>query len=195
MKKIVDKMRKRVYFNIPNLLGYLRLILIPVFLMLYTRAETDAEYVVAFLVLAISFLTDFVDGKIARKFDMITDFGKALDPVADKLTQGALAVAITYRYPLMLYFLILFVIKEVYMGVMGLCLIRKGRGVNGAQMYGKICTAGIDLFCFVLLLFPDIPYHIGSVLIVCMILMVIVSWMLYIKFHVSLWKEGNVCEG
>lgn len=195
MKKIVDKMRKSVYFNIPNLLGYLRLILIPVFLMLYTRAETDAEYVVAFLVLAISFLTDFVDGKIARKFDMITDFGKALDPVADKLTQGALAVAITYRYPLMLYFLILFVIKEVYMGVMGLCLIRKGRGVNGAQMYGKICTAGIDLFCFVLLLFPDIPYHIGSVLIVCMILMVIVSWMLYIKFHVSLWKEGNVCEG
>ncbi|MDD6812645.1 MAG: CDP-alcohol phosphatidyltransferase family protein [Lachnospiraceae bacterium] len=194
MKKVLDQMRKSVYFNIPNLLGYLRILLIPIFLVLYTRADSTKEYGIAFFTLALSYFSDFIDGKIARKFDMISDFGKALDPVADKLTQASLAIAITYRYPAMLYFLILFVIKELYMAVMGLLLIHRGKGVKGAQSYGKICTAVNDAGCFVLLLFPNIPYFVGSALIVLMMIITTVSWIKYIKFHVSLWKEGEVHE-
>lgn len=194
MKKIMDRMRKSVYFNIPNLLGYLRILLIPLFLVLYTGADSAGEYGIAFFTLALSYFSDFIDGKIARKFDMISDFGKALDPVADKLTQAALAIAITYRYPAMLYFLILFVIKELYMVVMGLLLIHRGKGVKGAQSYGKVCTAVNDAGCFVLLLFPHLSYFTATILIGLMMIITIVSWIKYIKFHVSLWKEGEVHE-
>lgn len=194
MEKLIDRMRKSVYFNIPNLLGYFRILLIPLFLVLYTRADSAGEYGIAFLVLALSYFSDFIDGKIARKFDMISDFGKALDPVADKLTQAALSIAILYHYPVMFYFLILFVAKEIYMAVMGLLLIHRGQGVNGAQRYGKICTAVNDAGCFLLLLFPDIPYFAGSILIGIMMVITIFSWIKYMKFHVSLWKEGKTDE-
>ena len=94
----------------------------------------------------------------------------------------------------MLYFLILFVAKEIYMAVMGLLLIYRGRGVNGAQRYGKICTAVNDAGCFILLLFPDIPYFAASILIGIMMVITIFSWIKYMKFHVSLWKEGKIDE-
>ena len=57
-------MMKKEYFNIPNLLGYFRILMIPVFLFLYYRADTNGEYIAAFLVLAVIYLTDFFDGKI-----------------------------------------------------------------------------------------------------------------------------------
>lgn len=192
MDKMLQRMRASIYFNIPNLMGYLRILLIPVFLVLYVRAAGQtgrSGYGAAFLVLALSFLTDFLDGKIARKFDMITDFGKALDPVADKLTQAALAVAILFRYPSMLYFLILFAVKELYMGVMGLYLIRKGKGINGARSYGKICTAVTDIGCFVLLLFTDLSYFTGYLMIAVMMLVMLISFVKYIRFHISVLKE------
>ena len=185
MKKIMDRMRKSVYFNIPNLLGYLRLLLIPVFLILYTGAKSAGEYGAAFSLLAISYLSDFIDGKIARKFDMVSDFGKALDPVADKLTQAALVIAITSRYPFMLCFLILFILKEIYMGAMGLLLIHRGKGVKGAQSYGKICTAVMDVSCFLLLLFPNLSYARSSALIGIMMVTTIITWIKYIKFYAT----------
>ena len=179
MDKLLLRMRESIYFNIPNLMGYLRILLIPVFLILYIRADSRAGYGVAFLVLILSFLTDFLDGKAARKFDMVTDFGKALDPVADKLTQAALAVS-------MLYFLILFAVKEIYMGLMGLYLIKKGKGVNGAQSYGKLCTAVTDIGCFVLLVVTKLSYFAGYLIIAAMMLVMIVTLVKYIRFHISI---------
>lgn len=189
MKKIIDQMRESIYFNIPNLMGYLRIILLPIFLILYTRANDTFDYVIAFLVLVFSFLTDFFDGKIARKLDMVTDFGKVLDPIADKLTQAVLALAILHRYSLMLLFLIVFVIKETYMAIMGLYLIKKKKGINGAQWCGKICTAIIDSCSFILLIFTNISYFIAYVLIAFMIIATIVSFLIYIKFHSSILKK------
>ena len=70
-------------FSIPNLMGYFRLLLIPVFCYLYLAKEA---YHWAAGVVLLSSLTDLFDGMIARKFNMITNLGKALDPIADKLT-------------------------------------------------------------------------------------------------------------
>ena len=188
MKHIIDKMRRSVYFNIPNLLGYFRILLLPLFLFLYTHAESVGDYVIAFFVLSLSYLSDLVDGKIARKLDMVSDFGKALDPVADKMTQAVLALVITWRYPAMLYFLILFLIKEIYMVVMGLLLIRRRKVVMGAQSYAKLSTAINDIGCFILLLFPHFSYFIGTLLIAVMMIVMVISWIKYIRFHVLLWK-------
>lgn len=177
---------KKEYFSIPNLMGYFRIFMIPVFLYLYYKATTPTDYLTAFLVLAVSLLTDLLDGWVARKFDMVTDFGKALDPVADKLTQGALAIATGFRYPLMRLFLIFFICKEVYMGVMGLYLKKKKNVWNGAKMYGKICTVVIDAGTFALLLFPQLSHTVANVMILVMMIVMCYSLIRYILFHISI---------
>lgn len=96
---------KKELLSIPNLMGYFRLIMIPVFVWLYLRASTDADYYRAAIVMGISSITDMFDGMIARKFNMITEFGKLLDPLADKLTHGAILLCLWSRYPLILLLL------------------------------------------------------------------------------------------
>ena len=81
---------KKELLSIPNLMGYFRLIMIPVFVWLYLKASTDADYYRAAIVMGISSITDMFDGMIARKFNMITEFGKILHPVAEKMTTGAI---------------------------------------------------------------------------------------------------------
>ena len=69
-------------------------------------------------ILVLSGITDFLDGKIARKFNMISELGKILDPVADKVTQGVLLICFLYKYKTVRYVFILFLLKEIYMSVM-----------------------------------------------------------------------------
>lgn len=182
---------KKEYFNIPNLMGYFRIILLPVFLYVYGQAETPSEYMAAFIILAVSFLTDLLDGKIARKFNMVTDFGKVLDPVADKLTQGALAIAVTLHYPLMKMFLLIFLCREIYMAVIGLYLLKKKKVCNGAQWYGKVCTTIIDVGVCLLLL-PSIPYQAANIMIIIMIISVLFTWIKYIQFHASIIRQKEL---
>lgn len=178
-------MRKKDWFTIPNLMGYFRILLIPVFLVLYAKADAGSGYFPAFFVLALSYLSDFLDGKIARKFHMVTDLGKVLDPVADKLTQGALALALCLRYPLMVWFVLLFCIKELYMAAAGLFLIRRQKGVKGAQRFGKFCTAAVDAGIFVLLLFPNLPLLVTNLLILFMMAVMLVTLVRYVVFHLG----------
>ena len=182
-------MRKKDYFNIPNMMGYFRILLLPVFLCLYFRAQTSRDYMIALAVLAVSYFTDFFDGKIARRFHMVTDWGKMLDPIADKLTQGAVAVALMLRYRLMAVFVLLFCCKEVYMGVMGLHLIRKGHEVNGAVWYGKVGTAVLDVILFLLILFPKMPTDAANALISMMIVLLFIVFGCYVRFHISILKR------
>ena len=88
---------KKEILTIPNLLSFFRLILIPVYMSIYLDAQETRDYVFAGTILAISCATDAVDGKIARKFNMITTFGKFLDPLADKLTQFALLLCLRLK--------------------------------------------------------------------------------------------------
>lgn len=182
-------MKKRDYFTIPNLMGYFRILMIPVFLCLYYNAESTREYVISFIALAVSYLTDFFDGRIARKFNCVTDFGKVLDPCADKLTQCAIAVAVCMRIPAMFYFLVLFVCKEFYMGVMGLYLFKKYHALNAAQMYGKIYTWVVDMGVMALLFFANMPEHIANGIVLFMNVVLIVTWALYLKFHLGVIKK------
>ena len=184
-------MRKRDYFTIPNLMGYFRILIIPVFLWLYYHAESTREYVVSFVVLFMSYLTDFFDGKIARKLNCVTDFGKMLDPFADKLTQCAIAVAVLFKVPNVKYFLILFVCKEFYMGVMGLYILKKYNVLHGAQMYGKVYTWVVDFGIMALSFFTNMAENISNGIIIFMILVLIVTWILYLKFHLNVIKEAK----
>lgn len=179
----------REYFSIPNLLGYFRILLIPVYLCLYIQADSTRDYYIAALVMALSFLSDFFDGKIARRFHMITEFGKILDPIADKLTQGTLAISFCFRFPMMKLFLIVFLIKESFLGIVGLYMMHKDFRMNGAQMHGKICTAILDLIMFLILLIPDIHPDVVTVLVFAGIAAMLFSLSCYAKMYYKVWNE------
>ena len=124
-------------WTIPNLLSFFRLCLIPVMVWLYTVRE---NYIFTMLVLVLSGITDAADGIIARKLNMVSDFGKAFDPIADKLTQVAMMFCLVTRFPWMILPLVLMVIKELFTGITGLLTIRKTGKVEGAVWHGKVTT-------------------------------------------------------
>ena len=154
----MKRFSKKEIFSIPNLMGYFRILMIPVFCYLYIGKQ---RYLAASAAVLLSSLTDLFDGKIARKFNMVTELGKLLDPVADKLTHGALALCLALRYPLMWALILLLIVKEGYMAVMGAVLLKKGKKLNGAMWFGKVCTAVLFAGLLVLFLFPHLPLFSG----------------------------------
>ena len=131
---------KKDILNIPNLLSLFRLALIPIYVNIYLTANESREYALAGIILAISCMTDMVDGWVARKFHMITPIGKLLDPIADKFTQLVLTICLSLRYPGMRTVLILFLAKEFFQFFAALIQYRRGKALDGALMAGKICT-------------------------------------------------------
>ena len=151
---------KKEVFTIPNLLSLFRLVLIPVYVVIYLNATEMREYFIAAAILAVSCLTDMIDGKIARHFNMISTVGKILDPIADKLTQFTLTLCLSIKYPVLRFVLVLFVIKEGFQGIVGLIHLRKGKMLPGALMAGKVCTTILFLSLIVLILMPDLDQRI-----------------------------------
>lgn len=147
---------KKQVFTIPNILSLFRLILIPVYIYLYLNAQSLADYHLAAAILAVSCLTDAVDGQIARRFNMITAVGKVLDPLADKITQFTLIICLAMRHPVLWSIIGLFVAKELFQFVAGYIIVRHGRILKGAQISGKICTTVLFVSLTLLVLVPDI---------------------------------------
>lgn len=145
-------------FSIPNLLSYFRLLLIPLFIQLYIRGD----FTEALITLAASGLSDIIDGRIARKYNMVTDLGKVLDPVADKLTQCAMMICVATRYPAMWWLLGIHVVKELIMIVVGYYVLKKTDTVNSAIWCGKLCTGVIYAVMMSHVILPDIPQPVSA---------------------------------
>ena len=150
---------KKDLFTIPNLLSLFRLILIPVYVVLYLNATDSVDYWIAAAILAVSCLTDMIDGKIARHFNMISTIGQVLDPVADKATQFTMIICLAIRYPVLWLTIVLFVIKESFQLVAMLIMYSKGKMLRGAILSGKVCTTLLFLSLIILVLLPDIHIH------------------------------------
>lgn len=127
----------------------------------------------------ISGLTDIVDGFIARKFDMISDFGKAFDPVADKLTQISMLFCLVTRFPLMLIPLIILIFKEALAAVMNMLTLKKAGFVVAAVWHGKLNTVLIYSTMFIHIVWFNIPPTVSNVLIMVCIAMMLISSVLY----------------
>ena len=145
---------KKDLFTIPNMLSLFRLLLIPVYIVIYLNADTDVDYYIAGGILAVSCLTDMIDGQIARHFNMISTIGKILDPFADKVTQFSLIVCLAVEYPILIPLMVLFFVKEVFQLVAGLLTLRKGQMLTGALISGKISTTILFISLIVLVMFP-----------------------------------------
>ena len=151
------KISRKEIFSIPNLMGYFRILMIPVFSWMYLTASTREDVYRAAAVVFISSVTDLLDGWVARRFHMVTELGKFVDPLADKLTHGALALCLAFKYPLMWALAALLAVKEGYMAVMGLILLKRGKKLDGAMWFGKVCTALLFVGMLVLFLWYGMP--------------------------------------
>lgn len=130
--------------TIPNWLSFLRIALIPVFTVLFVKEY----YIIAFATMIFAALTDLIDGKIARKYNMISNLGKILDPIADKLSQIAIVIILLIKYwngPLK-YVLFLFILKELMMVMGGVILMSKGMRPVAAEFWGKLATTVFYVF-------------------------------------------------
>ena len=126
--------------TIPNWMCFVRIALIPVFSVLFVKES----YIAAFIVMIVAALTDVFDGKIARKYNMVSNLGKILDPIADKLSQIAIVIILIVKFwsfdgPLK-YLLFLFIFKELVMVIAGVILLSLGMRPVAAEVWGKVAT-------------------------------------------------------
>ena len=148
--------------NLPNLLIIFRILLIPVFLVFYmaTGPYDHAQRIVATLIFLTAALTDLLDGYLARKWNTVSNFGKLMDPLADKMLVSAGLVALAFRQELAAWVVILIISREFWVTSLRMLALEQGKTVIAASLWGKIKTVtqitmlsvimgGISLLSFV----------------------------------------------
>lgn len=177
-------------FTLPNLLSFVRLALIPLIVCLF-EAE---NYWWAFGMLLLSGATDVIDGWIARTFHLVSDFGKAIDPIADKLTQIAVLFCLMRDY---WWVLAVLIFKECFIGVMTLITLHRTHSVYSAGWYGKLCTVVIYLSMFVLILWKPIfgvpadpTFVLVDSIVICAL--VLLSFVKYFIYYSRILREARV---
>ena len=133
--------------NIPNILTTFRFILIPFFFWAY-KAD---NFLVAAILFFVAGVTDVLDGMIARKFNMTTELGKIIDPLADKLMQMCAVVLLAFEFPELIWLLAVLCAKEVLQIIGGFKLIKDKKEIMPSKWYGKLNTAIIFVFLSVLI--------------------------------------------
>ena len=164
-------------FTIPNILSFFRICLIPVIIWLYL-GEGNSIWAGSLLIL--SGLTDVLDGGIARRFDMTSKLGRALDPIADKLTQIALMMCLSIRYPLMIIPSILLVARDIYLAVAAYLLMKRKGVVLGAVWHGKVATFLLYATMIVHVFFPNISSMVSFFFIAVSTVMIAITFVLYV---------------
>ncbi len=160
--------------TVPNILTLVRIALIPFIMFFYMK-----EWFVAVLVtVVLSFLTDVADGYIARHYNLITELGKMLDPVADKLSQIAVLLCLLTRFPHIAWALVLLIVKEVMGAALGVLAARKGV-VKGAVWHGKAATFLLYSMFVLHLIWPSLPAKVSDVSILVCTGMLALSMVLY----------------
>ena len=179
-----------IKLNIPNALSILRLLLLPVFALFYLNSDKHPHYLYfAIAVLVISGATDILDGIIARKFNMITDFGKLLDPLADKITQLVVVICLATTNRRIVPLLVICVVKEICQALGGVLLLKRGAKIDGAKWYGKVSTAAFYSVMAIFMVWADIPQVLMIVLIGIVCALMLFSFFRYIYMFFSIKRE------
>ena len=182
-------MRKRLtkdqILTVPNAMSLFRLLLIP----FIVRSFWSGRPYLAVALVALSAATDMLDGVIARKFNMVSDVGKILDPIADKLTQAALLVCLVAYHKTILILLAILVVKETLMAVFGGMTLKKCDSVHSAMWHGKLCTVVFESTMIVLMLFPAIPENVVSLLIAVCGAVMLFSLTMYLIYSIGMLRR------
>lgn len=179
------------WLTIPNILSFFRIVLIVPFVYFFL----EKNYVLAAVMLILSGLSDACDGFIARKFNQVTELGKMLDPIADKLTLIAIMVCITIFSPIVLPVMIVLILKDVIMLIGGSRLVKTGIAPPAAKWYGKLGTLLFYVsVCLIVFLKAAFNYEndILSVTLLSVTTAVMVFALIkYFLVYISLLKESD----
>lgn len=174
--------------NVPNALSALRILLIVPFVIFFMHNQI----LLAAAMIILSGLSDMFDGMIARKFNQFTQLGQMLDPFADKLTQGTVAVCLAIKQPLLIPVLAIFVFKELSMIIAGFVLIKRKKKPCGAKWFGKLATGMFYVSVTVIVALNGIWHYENDALTITM-LSVTAAFMIYafIKYFMIFLRIWN----
>ena len=177
--------------NLPNKLTVLRIIMVPFFVFfMLTDVGGEANKWIALILFCVASLTDMLDGKIARKYHLVTNFGKFMDPLADKLLVCAAMVCLVATGQLAAWIVIIIISREFI--ISGFRLIASDNGiVIAASMWGKFKT--VFQMLMIIVLIANIPLAafdmIGTVLTYVALVLTVVSLVDYIAKNKDILKE------
>ena len=176
--------------HIPNILSVCRILLIPVIVI----SVALNNYVLALIIFTISSLTDIIDGYIARNFDAVTNVGKLLDPLADKLTQLSMIASLVWADVIGGWILAVLLIKELIM-IAGAAFLYGKSVVVYSRWYGKLATVllfvsvVVSLVCAQFNITSGIFITISNSLYIITLVMTIFALLAYVK---ALYNKGLI---
>lgn len=169
--------------HVPNALTIIRFFLIP-FIVIFALQD---NYILAITFLIISGITDVADGCIARKYNLITDFGKLMDPLADKCTQVATLIVLVVQNIIPIWILIVVLVKEILL-IVGASFLYGKDLVVSSKWYGKISTVlfYVAIFFSMLIKQFNLQYTFDTYIYYLAILFTLFSLVMYFKaFYVK----------
>ena len=183
------KITKRDFLLLPNILTYIRFLLVPAFAIVYLNATNLSEHIAAGIIILVSGITDVADGFIARHWNMISDLGKIIDPIADKAMQFTMMFCVCMRYRWVIILIVIYAVKEIVSALASAYLFTRGKHIDGAMWCGKLCTVILFIVMLILVIVPFIPGHIVTTMIGFAAAFMVLSFVIYMRSYFVLWLE------
>lgn len=180
--------------NIPNILSVIRIILVFVFVFVFFSANSPIWALVIFLTAG---ATDIVDGYLARRYNWITNLGKILDPLADKLMQCTALVCLCIKQYVPIWFALVFFAKELATLITGLLVIKRRSVVVVSKWYGKAAVCLFYLSIFVCIVFRNFLAEnpaISIAMFAVVAIFAVLAFVGYVK-HYSALKKEEIAKG
>ena len=175
---------------IPNILSIIRLILVPVFAIVYFQPHGEGR-IAALVVFVVACLTDVLDGYIARRYNQISELGKVIDPLADKLMQCTAITCLVITGIIPIWVIVILALKELAILIGGSCVSNRIGVVVHSRWFGKLSTVVINVTVALVILFPGIPYSVRTGLFLLAIVMAVIAMILYAKEYFRVIKNMN----
>ncbi len=172
--------------TVPNAMSAFRIILIPFIIWTYA---IDRHYL-AFALVVLSALSDMLDGLVARKLNMISDFGKFIDPVADKLTQAALLICLMTQHRHIYVLFIILAVKELATLGLGALVFKRHDSVNSAKWYGKLCTVVFEGTMMLLMVLPNASEELVHMFMLVCAGVMIFAFAMYVLLYLRMLIHG-----
>ena len=178
-KQESDSMNFWKNMNLPNKLTCIRMVLVPVFILFFYLPYSWSRYV-ALVIFIVASLTDTADGYIARKYDLVTDFGKFMDPLADKLLVCSALICFVDSQEIAGWIVIIIIAREFI--ISGFRLVAADNGiVIAASWWGKIKTIVQMVLIIIMLLNFESLKLLENILIAAAVVLTIISLVDYIR--------------
>jgi CDP-diacylglycerol--glycerol-3-phosphate 3-phosphatidyltransferase len=180
-------------WNVPNALTMVRIVLVPVFVVVFLADEgsSTSMRIWAALIFSVAVATDWLDGDLARRQNLVTDFGKIADPIADKALIGAALICLSLLGELAWWVTVVIMVREIGITVLRFVIIR--RGVMPASRGGKLKTA-LQSLGLVLLILPlvGVLHVLGLVVMYAALAVTVVTGIDYLAQASRIWRGSDV---